>query len=283
MTTSTRLSQGDPGRRGGKPTLGPDPFVVELDRFHGPLDLLLHLIRSQDIDVFDIPIARITQQFQTALGAGLEDLELDRAGEFLEMASTLVRIKAQMLLPRNESPEWEEDPRADLVRRLLEYEYFQEVARVLMSAEADRSRHFPKGYVPPRPPPEEPAEELELTLEGFLDGAGGVPEPRQETLHRAPTRKVSVKEKVSLARRLLRKARRILFDRLFEEWRDRFHAVASLLASLELARQQVIRIEQSDQFGEIWLFRGERFAAEEDENGDGTGEPAGGSGSGAEE
>ena len=117
---------------------GPEPFVVELERFHGPLDLLLHLIRSQDIDIFDIPIARITEQFQAALSAGLDRLELDRAGEFLEMASTLVRIKAQLLIPRNESPDWEEDPRADLVRRLLEYEHFQEVAQVLMSGTSPR-------------------------------------------------------------------------------------------------------------------------------------------------
>src|SRR5687768_5580640 len=74
-------------------------FVVELDRFEGPLDLLLHLIREQDIDIFDIPIAQITRQFLQAI-AGVETLGLDRAGEFLELAATLVRIKAQMLLPR---------------------------------------------------------------------------------------------------------------------------------------------------------------------------------------
>jgi hypothetical protein len=105
---------------------GADPFQVELDRFQGPLDLLLHLIRKQDIDIFDIPIGRITEQFLHASTAW-ERAELERAGEFLEMAATLVRIKAQMLFPRRASEE-EEDPRADLVRRLLEYEHFREAA-----------------------------------------------------------------------------------------------------------------------------------------------------------
>src|SRR5690606_29349910 len=110
-------------------------FVVELDRFQGPLDLLLHLIREQDIDIFDIPIARITAQFLVAI-EGVERLGLDRAGEFLEMAATLIRIKSQMLLPRRTDETGElEDPRAGLVRRLLEYELFRDVARRLEEAQ----------------------------------------------------------------------------------------------------------------------------------------------------
>ena len=103
-----------------------DFLLVELDRFQGPLDLLLHLIRQQDIDIFDIPISAITDQFLAAVEEiGVEDL--DQAGEFLEMAATLIRIKAQMLLPRP-GDEDEEDPRAELVRRLLEYEQSREIA-----------------------------------------------------------------------------------------------------------------------------------------------------------
>src|SRR5688572_25749292 len=97
-----------------------DPLVIQLEQFHGPLDLLLHLIRKQDIDIFDIPIARITQQFLDVIG-DMGRMELERAGEFIEMAATLVRIKAQLLFPRREEEE-ADDPRADLVRRLLEYE-----------------------------------------------------------------------------------------------------------------------------------------------------------------
>ncbi|MDP2956018.1 MAG: segregation/condensation protein A, partial [Longimicrobiales bacterium] len=125
-----------------------DFLLVEIERFQGPMDLLLHLIRTQDIDVFDIPIARITDQFLRAI-RGIQARDLDSAGEFLEMAATLVHIKAQMLLPRFAEDE-EEDPRAELVRRLLEYEQIREISQRLSSAEADRARRFGKGFNPPR-------------------------------------------------------------------------------------------------------------------------------------
>jgi len=152
---------------------GRDDFLlVEIDRFQGPLDLLLHLIRTQDIEIFDIPIATITDQFLQAI-RGLEATDLDGAGEFLEMAATLIHIKSQMLLPRPADEE-DEDPRAELVRRLLEYEQIREISSRLRSAEADRSRRFGKGYVPPRP--KEAVEEvpLETTWEELFE-AGTAP------------------------------------------------------------------------------------------------------------
>ncbi|NIP79585.1 MAG: segregation/condensation protein A, partial [Gemmatimonadetes bacterium] len=149
--------------RSAQPDEGGSPFVVELDDFEGPLDLLLHLIREQDIDIFDIPIARITAQFLRAI-EGVDVLGLDRAGEFLEMAATLVRIKSQMLLPRKLDDAGElEDPRAELVRRLLEYEHFRDAADRLEDAEADRARHYGRGYVPPKPTPD--PEDLELDVD----------------------------------------------------------------------------------------------------------------------
>lgn len=260
--------------------------MVDVDRFHGPLDLLLHLIRQQDIDIFDIPIARITAQFQRAIESGIEDMELDRAGEFLELASTLIRIKAQLLLPRPGELEWDEDPRADLVRRLLEYEYFQEVAHILSNAEADRARHFEKGYVRTRPAPAVPREELEVGLDDFLDAIRAVPEPVPEPTHRAPVRRVTVEEKIRLVVDKVRRLKRFAFRKLFSSWRERPHVVASLLACLELAKQQILRIEQVERFGSIWLLPGSR--ADEDpaipEEGDvlerlAAGGPAGGGGS----
>jgi segregation and condensation protein A len=234
--------------------MGTEPFVVELDRFRGPLDLLLHLIRSQDIDIFDIPISQITSQFQTVIERGIDRLELDRAGEFLELAATLIRIKAQLLLPRHDEEDWGEDPRAELVRRLLEYEFFQEVARVLSDAEADRRRHHGKGYVEPRSRPAAVKGELTTTLEEFLEIAMGLPENVPEPTHVAPVRVVTVEEKISVIQQHLRRAKRLLFSRLFTSWNDRQHVVAALLACLELAKQQVLRIEQVKRFGSIWIF-----------------------------
>ena len=234
-----------------------EPFLVSLDRFEGPLDLLLHLIRSQDIDIFDIPIARITAQFVRALEEGLEAMPIDRAGEFLEMAATLVRIKAQLLLPRPEQPDWEEDPRAELVRRLLEYEHFQDVVHLLEGAEAQRGRHFGKGFIEGRPAPALAPVALELTLADFLAAAARIPEPAPPVQMRPPSQTVTVDEKVSLLRRLLAKAKRVPFDRLFKPWGTRAHAVASLLAALELAKQQALRIEQVKPFASIWLLSGD--------------------------
>jgi len=235
---------------------GSEPFQVSLERFEGPLDLLLHLIRAQDIDIFDIPIARITQQFLSALSDGLEAMPIEQAGEFVEMASTLVRIKAQLLLPRPEQPDWDEDPRAELVRRLLEYEHFQDVVHVLEGAEAQRGRHFAKGFVESRPAPALASVELELTLAEFVGAAARIPEPVPPMEFRAPSQTVTVDEKVSLLRRLLAKAKRVSFERLFRPWGTRAHAVAALLAALELARQQVLRIEQVKPFASIWLLPG---------------------------
>jgi len=242
-------------RAPGSPVgIGGESFVVELERFQGPLDLLLHLIRAQDIDVFDIPIAHITSQFLAAIQHGLDQMPLERAGEFLEMSATLIRIKAQLLLPRPEMLEWEEDPRAELVRRLLEYEHFQDVVHVLQTAEAQRGRHLAKGYVETRPPPAISNTELQLTLEEFLMSAARIPDPLPPIQVRPPTTTVTVGEKVSLLRRLIERAGRVALDRLIKPWGTRAHAVAALLAALEMARQQVIRIEQAKPFSPIWLL-----------------------------
>jgi segregation and condensation protein A len=254
LATPTERASNTP--RGRSPLEGVEPFLVELDRFQGPLDLLLHLIRAQDIDIFDIPIAHITRQFQAVIAGGLDDMSLERAGEFLEMAASLVRIKAQLLLPRPEKLDWEEDPRAELVRRLLEYEHFQDVVHVLERAEAQRGRHFGKGYVSDRPAPEGMLPELDVGMADFLEAASRIPEPPPPIRVRPPTRSVTVAEKVSLVRRLFEKAKRIAFERLFEPWGTRAHATAAFLAALELARQQVLRIEQSKPFAPIWLFAG---------------------------
>jgi len=117
-------------------------FVVELAEYSGPLDLLLTLIRDEQIDIYDIPIARIAEQFL----ARISSLKLDEAADYLEMAARLVRIKAQMLLPRREGEDVWEDPRAELVRRLLEYQQVREVVDVLERRSEDRRGRFARAY-----------------------------------------------------------------------------------------------------------------------------------------
>jgi len=227
--------------------------MVDLDRFHGPLDLLLHLIRQQDIDVFDIPIARITDQFLAAV-ARIRAEELDSAGEFLEMASTLVRIKAQMLLPRPEE-EGEEDPRAELVRRLLEYEQIREISQRLSSAEAERSRRFGKGYVEPRKRRPEEDVPLETTWEELWEAALEVEvPPRRDITHRIATLPVAMDDKIALILETLRRVSRVEFGRLVRPW-NKMHGVMTFLAGLELGRRRLVALRQTRPFSELWYYR----------------------------
>jgi len=231
-----------------------DFLVVDLDRFQGPLDLLLHLIRTQDIDVFDIPIATITSQFLRAI-EGIEATELDGAGEFLEMAAALIRIKAQMLLPRVGDQE-HEDPRAELVRRLLEYEQVRQIAQRLSAAEAERARRFSKGYVPPRPRPRQQDTPLTTTWEEVFAAALEVemPEPRDRH-HMVTPRSVAMSDKIVLILDRLRHSDRVAFSRLLEDFQDRMHAVMTFLARLELTRRHILMLRQSRPFTELWLYR----------------------------
>jgi len=229
-------------------------LLVELDRFQGPLDLLLHLIRQQDIDIFDIPIATITEQFLAAIqGIGVEDL--DGAGEFLEMAATLIRIKAQMLLPRPGEDE-EEDPRAELVRRLLEYEQIREISSRLAAAEAERGRRFGKGYVEARPRGFLEETPLETTWEEVMEVAMALelPHPSRRA-HRVTTGFVALEEKIQLILDTLGEVSRVEFSKLLLPWKDRMHGVMTLLAGLELSRQRAVTMRQARLFSELWIIR----------------------------
>ncbi len=248
------LSDLEPPAAPGRPFARGDFLLVELDRFQGPLDLLLHLIRQQDIDIFDIPIATITEQFLRVVD-GIAAEELDEAGEFLEMAATLVRIKAQMLLPRGEEEE-DEDPRAELVRRLLEYEQIREISGRLALAEAQRARLFGKGYVEPRIREAADDTPLETTWEDVMEVAMGVEMPRAGVRsHRVTTGLVALEEKIRLILDTLEELTRVEFSQLLTPWKDPMHGVMTFLAGLELSRQRAISLRQARLFSELWLLR----------------------------
>jgi len=238
-------------------------LVIDIERFQGPLGLLLHLIRTQDIEIFDIPIAKITDQFLQAI-KGLEVDDLDGAGEFLEMAATLIHIKAQMLLPRSEDEE-DEDPRAELVRRLLEYEQIRDVSQRLRAAEADRSRRHGKGYVPPRP--KRPIEEIPLETKwedvfaAALEVKMLIPAERE---HRISARKVTMEEKAVLILDALKANTRVEFGKLLSGFRERSHGVMTFLAGLELTRRRILFLRQTSPFSELWIYRrNERLEADD--------------------
>lgn len=235
----------------------PDPLVVSLDQFQGPLDLLLHLIRKQDIDIFDIPIARITRQFLDAIGE-MGRLELDRAGEFVEMAATLVRIKAQMLFP-SRGEEEDDDPRADLVRRLLEYEHFRDVARTLEQAERSRLRHHAKGFVQALPRPSLADAPLETVWGDVWNAAFALAERLRgpEPGYRVNAPVVRMDDKIDHVLSVLHQQKRIEFSLLVAPWGTRMHAVISLLACLELAKRSSLTLRQTAPFAPLWIYRRE--------------------------
>ncbi|NCG32447.1 MAG: segregation/condensation protein A [Proteobacteria bacterium] len=239
-----------------------DIFLVEFDRFQGPLDLLLHLIRSQDIDIFDIPISTITKQFLRAI-KDLEVSDLDGAGEFLEMAATLIRIKAQMLLPRPMDEE-DEDPRAELVRRLLEHEQIREISQRMRVAEADRSRRFGKGFIPPRPKAAKTDLPLETNWDEVFAAALLVEMPTPERVHQISHRStVSMQEKVVLILDTLKDNSRVEFNKLVFGFQDKMHGVMTFLAGLELTRRRVLFLRQTRPFQELWMYRRNDEAQEE--------------------
>lgn len=209
-------------------TLG---FVIKVDAFSGPLDLLLHLLREEQIDIADIPIARIADQF---LGV-IHQLGLNQAAEYLEMASRLVRLKAQMLLPRNQDGEAWDDPRAELVRRLLEYQQIKEIAHWMLAAADRRALSFARGYLPPAPelpPPPLTLELLEL-LQAVERVISGILHP---VMHRVVARPLDVEGAT-------RRIQAILAEREEFIWTDALgpaptisDVLSLLLALLELAK-----------------------------------------------
>ena len=255
-----------------------DFLVIDIERFQGPLDLLLHLIRQQDINVFEIPISRITRQFLAAI-EGIEAGDLDNAGEFIEMAAGLIHIKVQMLLPSYGETE-DEDPRAELVRRLLEYEQIRDVSQRLASAEAERARRFGKGFLEQRPRPPMEETPLETTWHEVFAAALLVtrPDPRSP-MHTLTTRPVAMEDKMNLILSTLDRVRRIEFSRLVRPFKSRTHSVMTLLAGLELTRRRRVRLRQVKVFSELWMYagveRGENSAGEHDSGAQQSKAPAG--------
>jgi segregation and condensation protein A len=226
-------------------------FVVQLAEFSGPLDLLLTLIRDQEIDIADIPIARIADQF----AAAIHRLGLNQAADYLEMAARLLRIKLQMLLPRPVSDEEWEDPRAELVRRLLEYEQIREVVAWLVERATLRADRFPRGWAPEAP--ERPAAPILLDLASLLRAVEDVLRSLpQQVLHRVVPRPLDVEGATRRVEALL--AERDGFD-LREAFGDAptiADVISTLLAILELARLGRIHLVQSAPFSAVNVNRG---------------------------
>jgi segregation and condensation protein A len=226
------------------------PFVVELTEFSGPLDLLLTLIRDEKVDIYDIPIARIARQFLERISS----LGLDQAADYLEMAARLLRIKAQMLLPRNESDEGWEDPRAELVRRLLEYQQVREVVDVLERLADDRRNRFGRSYLPR--PVEPPPAPLTMSLAELLAAVDRVLRvAATPNVHEVIPRALDVDGAVALIRTVLALRDSARWFDVVPRGAERWEILSALLAMLELARRGELRITQRSPFAALWISR----------------------------
>src|SRR5215208_6883953 len=213
-------------------------FVVELPAFSGPLDLLLSLIREEQVDIYDIPIARICEQFVLRI----RTLGLNEAAEYLEMAARLIRIKAQMLLPRGEVETWE-DPRAELVRRLLEYQQMREVVDVLERRGEERRNQFARAYLPQSPAP--PQAPLALSLSELLSAVDRVLRAaRQPNMHEVIPRALDVPGAITIIRSVLALRARILWTELVERTAEPWQILSTLLGLLEMAKLGELRVNQ---------------------------------------
>ena len=235
---------------------------VQLEIFEGPLDLLLHLIKKNEVSVTDIPIATITEQYLATLEL-MQTLNLDVAGEFLVMAATLIHIKSRMLLPAgDEEPDEDEgaDPRAELVRRLLEYQRYKEAAAELEQREILTRDVFVRASAPTEEAG--PREFREVSVFELLGALKRVIERLpKDVVHEVTLEKITVREKMTLLLEKLRNESRVIFESLFAEVKSRIEIVVTFLAMLELVKVRAIRIFQDEPRGEIVI----EAAAEMDE------------------
>ncbi len=235
-------------------------YAIKLDVFEGPLDLLLYLIKKNEIDIYNIPIALITQQYLDYLNI-IKSLNLDLAGEYLVMASTLVHIKSRMLLPVPEEPsdeETEDDPRADLVRQLLEYSAFKEAAHTLDARPILERDVFKRSPLPPEEKKVQAIEDdalIEVSIFELIEALHAVVSRLdKKDLMEIDLEKLSLTEIINDVMERLHREKSLTFEELLGEKSDRRRIVYTFLACLELIKLKMIKAYQTAAFGVIRIF-----------------------------
>jgi segregation and condensation protein A len=232
-------------------------YQIKLEVFEGPMDLLLHLIKKHELDIYSIPIALITQQYLEYIEL-MKNLDMEIAGDFLVMASTLTHIKSRMMLPPSENPDDEEgpDPQAELIRRLLEYKSYKDAALSLEDREETWSQIYTR---PSETAPDVPAEDEPLLFDFHLfdllaalkDVMARVPDASFEVTPET----VSITEKISQILSRLEAVDSMLFADLFEGSTSKAQVIGTFLALLELVKTRVVKAFQVEQFGAIRIMK----------------------------
>jgi segregation and condensation protein A len=235
-------------------------YKVKLDIFEGPLDLLLYLIKKDEIDIYDIPIERITRQYLEYLDA-FKILDLDVAGDFVVMAANLIYIKSCSLLPKDMQPPEEgaeeTDPRWELVRQLIEYKKFKDAAAHLQMRELDQEGRFTRLATEAEAPAERPLGEVSIfdLINAFNTALKRITKP--EDLREIFEENFTVSDKIDLIMKMTAAGVALRFSELFAVVASRTEVVVTFLALLELVRLKQVRAQQNQEFGEIELVRAE--------------------------
>jgi len=234
-------------------------YKIKIPVFEGPLDLLLYLVKKDHLNIYDIPIAKVTEQYLAYLNI-MQMLDLNIAGEFLVMAATLMQIKSKMLLPAEQAPqEEEEDPRAELVRRLLEYEKFKDIAESLRQKEASQQEMFkrPKSSVEPEKTGAAGGEiYFEASIFDLINAfSKAIEEVPKEVFYQVIKDEFTVEEKVHQILHLLLAQDSVLLSELFHQSKNKIEIIVTFLAILELIRLKEAVARQTGLFQEIELSR----------------------------
>jgi segregation and condensation protein A len=243
-----------------------EAYKIKLPAFEGPMDLLLHLIKENKIDIYDIPIALITNQYLHYIEM-MKDLNLEIAGDFLVMAATLIHIKSKMMLPPDEEAKEEEfeDPRLELVQRLLEYKTYKDAAFGLKEREEEWSNIFHREASDEESDEPEETEPylFDVNLFDLLGAFKKILDNAPPEIVEITREMLTVKDKISFIMDILEGKETIRFDDLFANDKTKPQLIVTFMAFLELIRLGLIKVYQEKDFGNIWLINPQKQAAAE--------------------
>jgi len=241
----------------------PDTYAIKLPQFEGPFDLLLFFIERDELDIYDIPIYKITQDFLSYIH-NMEQLNIEMASEFILVAATLMRIKAKMLLPRKEVNEQgvEVDPREELVSRLLEYKRFKQVSDDLRRLEDDRQSIAKRGNIAQEVKDiaalfETEYEMQSLTMfrlmKAFQNVLDRVAKEKNKVVHTIVQPLYTIEGEKMLLRDVVRGKEKVAFEKIFEGVENRVHAIFTFLSMLELIQEQYLTIVIGEGYNNFWI------------------------------
>lgn len=236
-------------------------YRIKLELFEGPLDLLLYLVKRDHLNIYDIPIATVTEQYLSYLEL-MKILDLSIAGEFLVMAATLMQIKSKMLLPPDETQQPEEDqedPRQELVKQLLEYERFKEIAQELRKREQDQREVYRRPQMDEKELPEASGGYFEATIFDLITAfSKALSDPPKELFYNVIKEEFTIEDKVHQILHRLLVSSSLSLTELFGEAKNKLDIIVTFLAILELTRLKEVMAMQKEAFGDIHIVRNQQ-------------------------